>query len=142
LSALAFSTDGKSVSYTVVLNGAAHRYSDTISSGPVETEVAVISDGARRYVVSPDGKTKAFIDQRDGKINLYTVDADGKNEKALTSLGVVSNQWLPVWDASGRYLVFAVHKDGEDGIYVVALAGSAEPKKIADYYFDSTAPAF
>ncbi|MEI6478215.1 MAG: carboxypeptidase regulatory-like domain-containing protein [bacterium] len=141
MSTLVFTADGKSIAYDSTVSGVAHRYQDVIATG-AETEITLQPSSRRHYVLSPDGKTRAFVDLRDGKTNLYTVDSSNQNETQLTSLGVVSNQWVPVWDASGRYLVFAVHRDGEDGLYIVTTAAGTTPKKIADYYFDSSAPAY
>ena len=53
---------------------------------------------------SPDGKTIAFTSDENGMENLWLVDADGKNRRAITSektAYVRSAAWLP----GGEYLV-------------------------------------
>ena len=59
-------------------------------------------DGMPRY--SPDGKKIAFVSDRSGADNVWTVDADGKNLKALTKDR--NTQYLsPSWSPDGNYVV-------------------------------------
>lgn len=135
ISSIAFGSDSKTVSYEVVIDGNRHRFEVSMGDG-TEKEVAVTNPSTRVYYPSPDGNSKAFMEERDGKKDVFVVDKNGNNEKRLTSLGVVVDQHALVWDDGSDYLTFAVHREGEDALYVVSLNGG-DPKKIADYYSDS-----
>jgi Tol biopolymer transport system component/imidazolonepropionase-like amidohydrolase len=59
-------------------------------------------DGMPRF--SPDGKKIAFISDRSGAENLWIVDADGKNPKALTQ-GRDTLMLSPTWTPDGNYVI-------------------------------------
>ena len=135
LSGLTFSADGGSLSYEAIVSGTRRRFQVKLSDS-TQNEVPALSVAKRITVPSPSQQQQAFIEARDGHVDLYVTDASGGNEKRLTTIGVLSGAVLPHWDASGRYLTFAVHRDGEDGIYAVALAGG-DPQKVTDYYSEN-----
>ena len=84
---------------------------------------------------SPDGKTIAFISDRKGQNNLWLMDSDGKNPRAVfTDKG--QRALAPVWTADGNYIIvqrqgtargeaafswslMMYHKDGGAGIQLV-----------------------
>lgn len=84
---------------------------------------------------SPDGKTIAFVSDRKGQNNLWLMDVDGKNPRAVfTDKG--KRVLSPVWTPDGRFLVVQqqvlkpgegdfnwtlvmYHKDGGTGIELV-----------------------
>ena len=85
--------------YTVPIAGGA---ATALTKGPA-------FDYHPRY--SPDGKTIAFTSDENGMENLWLIDADGKNRRALTAektAYVRSAAWLP----GGEYLV-ARKEDGK-----------------------------
>ncbi|RYG23143.1 amidohydrolase [bacterium] len=59
-------------------------------------------DGMPRF--SPDGTKIAFVSDRSGAENVWTVDADGKNPKALTT-GRNTQMTSPAWSPDGNYVV-------------------------------------
>ena len=93
---------------------------------------------------SPDGKTIVFVSDRSGAENLWLMDADGKNPKALTK-GTRTKFASPTWTPDGQYVIasrsagtavnslWLYHKDGGSGIEMVrsmptgAAAGAAAP---------------
>lgn len=135
LSDLRFAADNSTVSYEAIIEGIRRRFQYKLSSG-VELEIPVLAVAKRKTVPSPDLTKLAFIEARDGKTDLYIVNADGSNEKRLTTLGVLNDQTLPHWDATGRYITFAVHREAENGIYIAAVAGG-DPQKVTDYFAES-----
>jgi Tol biopolymer transport system component len=53
---------------------------------------------------SPDGKTIAFISDRKGQNNLWLMDADGKNPRAVYT-DKTQRALSPVWTPDGNYIV-------------------------------------
>lgn len=82
-------------------------------------------------VVSPDGAKYAFTSIRDGKIDIFISDPDGKNEQRLTTLGTVSGSVR--WSQNSRYVLFDSTRPAETARYIVGLTGH-EPLKITDIH--------
>ncbi len=68
--------------------------------------------------ISPDGKRIAFTSTRDGDLDIYTMDIDGKNLKRLTTdLGYDGG---PFWSRDGQWIVYRAYHP-------------QSPQEIADY---------
>ena len=72
---------------------------------------------------SPDGRTIAFVSNRDGgTAKLHAMDADGENPRLLADLGGPVRR--PMWSPDGSRLAVQVLDRGEDAIYVVNADGT------------------
>ena len=89
--------------------------------------------------ISPDGRTIAFITDRRGQYNLWVMNADGSNPRAVFS-DVNVTAFEPAWTPDGRFIVvrratrgggggpggpaaaglWMYHKDGGTGVQLVA----------------------
>lgn len=97
--------------------------SKDLSSAPTTTNKDVAT--------SSDSNKGAFIDNRDGKSELYLSDPNGQNETKLTSLGSVV---YPIRWIGSSYIIFEVNKSGETADYIIGADAKSKVAKITDVY--------
>ena len=117
---LAFQSDARSASNP---NGRVKIYTIDLSSGRVSplTTGGDWNDEQPRW--SPDGQRIAFLSSRGGSLNIYVMDADGRNVRRLTDHD--GNDHDPTWLPDGQSLVFSSDRDrgrGRLDLYRVWLA--------------------
>src|ERR1700704_473184 len=78
---------------------------------------------------SPDGKQIAFASDRDGVMNIYVMDADGKNVKALTKGQELSR--VPTWSPDGKKIAFCRMTQNGTQIHVMDADGK-NVKQVGD----------
>jgi Tol biopolymer transport system component len=155
------SPDGQWIAFDLL--GSVYRI--PISGGEAEllTREAGVSVGYHpRY--SPDGQTIAFISDRGGQNNLWIMDADGSNPRAVAE-DESTKFFEPTWTPDGDYIVvrkarrsttpgspgqsgiWMYHRDGGNGIELVATgdeSGAAWPSISQDgrylYFHVSRSP--
>lgn len=132
---LTFPADDSFVQFETQGTDGRHRYKIDIKTA-TQSEIPLTNEEKRTYIGSPDGTRKAYIDTRDGKTDLFTISADGTDERRLTTIGVVSKAAPVTWDTTGHYLTFAVVREGESAMYIVSSSGG-DIKKIVDFSVDS-----
>ena len=87
--------------------------------------------------ISPDGTLIAFISDRKGQANLWVMNADGSNPKAVFTDPVLQ-AGQPAWSPDGRYIyvqrpgsrsgpggIWMYHKDGGAGVEIVSAKGQS-----------------
>lgn len=89
-----------------------------------------------RPVWSPDGSRIAFSSNRDGKNEIYVMDADGSNVKRLTNNR--ADDVNPIWSPDGRRILFDSERDGNREIYVMDADGGNQIRLTRDNAVDST----
>lgn len=90
-------------------------------------------------VWSPDGSKIAFVSNRDGKAEIYLMDADGNNVGRLTNNS--ADDSTPAWSPDGSRIAFQTNRDGNEEIYVMNADGSNQKRLTWDPSTDS-APAW
>jgi Tol biopolymer transport system component len=97
--------------------------------------------------LSPDGKTIAFVSDREGTPNLYTMSADGTNIKRLTestinALGVVGGS-DPAWSADGRQIAYSAVNDEAGSSICIVNADGTELRRITERFgYADVSPSF
>jgi Tol biopolymer transport system component len=103
---------------------------DVFEANPDGTGLKRLTD-ARGYDAeasySPDGKQIVFCSNRDGNLELYIMDADGRNVRKLTNAPGCYNGG-PFFSPDGRRVIFRSdrHKKDHLQLYVINTDGSGE----------------
>ncbi len=100
--------------------------------------------------VSPDGQRIAFVSDRGGQDNLWVMEIDGSNPRAVFSSNTI-RVVEPVWSPDGEYIyvrrraggsgIWMHHQDGGEGVQVTSVGGAGWPSPSADgrhLYFHAT----
>lgn len=81
---------------------------------------------------SPDGRTLAFVGQRNGDFDVYTVPATGGEETRLTTAKGLDDG--PEYSPDGQYIYFNSERTGHMQIWRMRPDGSQQEQVFADDY--------
>lgn len=70
---------------------------------------------------SPDGQFLAFMSDRDGNPEIYTMDTDGSNIRRLTFTNHWDVDYAPAWSPDGEHIAFYSFRDKSWEIYKIDL---------------------
>ena len=79
---------------------------------------------------SPDGKTLAFVGQRDGEFDIYSIPATGGDETRLTTAKGLDDG--PEYSPDGQYVYFNSERTGHMQIWRMKADGSAQEQVFSD----------
>lgn len=127
-----FGRDNQTIEYTFrPSKGKNQDYAYNLATGTTE-ELAETPLAQRRGQLLSDKSARVYIDERDGKRDVFRSDPDGQNEKKLTDLGTVGYGWLDT-SLDNKIIFFNISKEGETARYGVTIKGGGA-KKIADIF--------
>src|SRR5262249_37282937 len=114
--ALDVSPDGSWIVFDLL----GHIYRMAISGGQAEclTQESGIAINTQPRI-SPDGKSIAFISDRKGQMNIWVMDSDGKNPRAVILDTTTEYRW-PSWAGGGQFIV-ALKGTGFSGAFSLTL---------------------
>jgi TolB protein len=79
---------------------------------------------------SPDGKTLAFVGQRNGDFDIYTIPAAGGDETRLTTAKGLDDG--PEYSPDGKYIYFNSERNGHMQIWRMKSDGSEQEQVFSD----------
>ena len=112
------------------------------SQGDKESQVYLvpIGGGAPRRITqkspsywhgwSPDGKTLAFVGQRNGEFDIYAIPAGGGEESRLTTAKGLDDG--PEYSPDGKYIYFNSERSGHMQIWRMKADGSEQEQVFSD----------
>ncbi len=82
--------------------------------------------------MSPDGRAIAFESERNGNVDIYVMDQDGRNVRRLTT--DPADDRSPAWSPDGSHVAFASTRGRQDGadLYVMKADGSDVQRLTSD----------
>jgi len=83
---------------------------------------------------SPDGKTLAFVGQRNGEFDIYAIPVMGGEEKRLTTAKGLDDG--PEYSPDGQYIYFNSERSGHMQIWRMKSDGSNQEQAFSDDYND------
>ncbi|MEO8612743.1 MAG: hypothetical protein ABI690_32920 [Chloroflexota bacterium] len=136
-SAAAYSPDGKYIIYTTTppdyIPISIYRMEADGGHPLLITDQDVSRNTAPLW--SPYGKRILFLSHRDGDVELFSTDADGKNLRQLTANTV--QDWLPAWSPDGSRIVFLSLRDSDSAAYLMDANGD-HARRLTPYPSDDT----
>ena len=81
---------------------------------------------------SPDGKTLAFVGQRNGEFDIYTIPVTGGEETRLTTAKGLDDG--PEYSPDGQYIYFNSERTGHMQIWRMKRDGSQQEQVFSDEY--------
>ena len=81
---------------------------------------------------SPDGKTLAFVGQRNGEFDIYTIPVAGGEEKRMTTAKGLDDG--PEYSPGGKYIYFNSERTGHMQIWRMNADGSDQEQVFSDEY--------
>ncbi len=108
----------------------------TVARGGGRPQILTVESTDVSPAWSPDGRSIAFMSQRSGNWDLYTlaVESDGRlaaNAQPVRVTQDASNEGLPAWSPWGDALAFVSDRSGAWAVYIMRPDGS-DLHKVAD----------
>jgi len=119
---ISLSPHGKTLAFSSADEGKLHISTISIDGGIPKQ---LVDAQAREPVFSPDGKTIAYVEDKDlgrGGGGLWTVPADGGTPTLVAKAGYASS---PVWSPDGRMIAFLDYEKGRH-IYIIPIGKGGE----------------
>jgi len=121
-----WSPDGKKLAFMSTMDGNAEIYvadvdEDSVSRGAFRLKRLTFNNGIDTAPTwSPTGRQLAFVSDRGGTPQIYTMDAEGSNVNRV-SFGGSTHHDSPAWSPTGDRIVYVARVDNVFDLYVLDL---------------------
>lgn len=124
-----WSADGRAIAYTSYRRGYPDIYVSYIYQGKMD-QPAGGTETIHNFLpaFSPDGTRIAFMTNRDGNMEIYSVNRDGSGLRRVTRHP--GNDSTPTWSPAGNQIAFTSDRSGSPQIYIVDADGMGQPRRI------------
>ena len=124
-----WSLDGRAIAYTSYRRGYPDIYVSYIYQGKMD-QPAGGTETVHNFLpsFSPDGTRIAFMTNRDGNMEIYTVGRDGSGLRRVTRHP--GNDSTPTWSPAGTQIAFTSDRSGSPQIYIADADGGGQPRRI------------
>jgi TolB protein len=127
--------DGRAIAYTSYRKG----FPDVLVSFIYQGVLDYPAKGTERSqnflpAWSPDGTKLAFVSNRDGNSEIYVMNADGSNQRRVTTHPTIDV--TPTWSPTGNQLAFTSDRSGTPQIYIVGVDGTGLQRITSESYCD------
>jgi len=136
-------TDGNPLTYNLEIwdlpeAPASTRYLARVSCQDVAGNIASdVSD--EMFMIWPEGGMIAFISDRDGNYEIYTMWADGTHQRNISNSS--SFDWTPTWSPDCSKIAFYSNRSGVTQIYTMNSDGT-DTVNISDNEYNDSYPAW
>jgi len=126
----AWAPDGKSIAF-ISQRGSTNTAEVHSINADGSSERELTKNNAWEYGMSwsPDSKEIVFGSDREGAWQIYSMNADGSDQKPLPN---PADGNAPAWSPDGKQIVFVSSRHGEDEIYVMEPDGSNQTRLTAN----------
>ncbi len=89
---------------------------------------SIVALGLMPLMVGVDAQARiTFSSERDGNLEIYVMDADGRNQQRLTRNA--SPDTDPSWSPDGKRIAFVSEREGNSEIYVMNADGARQVQR-------------
>lgn len=99
--------------------------------GSFAEQVVAPKPGLRGAPFSPDGRDLLYIYNKDGFLQLFTIDVATRQEHQLTFSA--SDKYDPIWSPDGQWCVYSSNQGGYVQIWKIAIAEGKEQRLTTGY---------
>ena len=139
-----FSPDGRKILFTKIdyrKNGSYTEDIFVMDSTGQDKKQLTFNERAKHPSFSPDGKKIAYVVNRKGVTDIWTMDADGSNRVNLTEGDDYEQNDSPQWSGDGRYIAFSRFTQSNRDIALIDF-NTQRIIRLTDDEWDDRTPVF